>query len=102
MADAKDKMEKFIDLKQQQFVEDKGDQAMFDLWQARHPIMDSTSPAHEGFKEWKGLSHPIEAKKHRDLEKKISPEKLDETVKKVKDFYEESKIKKAEQEKQKD
>jgi RHS repeat-associated protein len=42
----------------------KTDGAYEALGMAMHPIMDSTSPVHEEFKEWKGLKDPIDSGYH--------------------------------------
>jgi len=51
------------------------------LGRALHPVMDSTSPSHEGFQAWRGImAHPIEANRHRKAEKAITPERRQESV----------------------
>ncbi len=40
--------------------------AFFHLGRALHPIMDSTSPLHEGFQEWSINKHPFESRRHGD------------------------------------
>lgn len=37
------------------FQSNSGDEDFFYLGQAMHPIMDESSPSHEGFKTWNGL-----------------------------------------------
>lgn len=51
-------MGNFIDSKLGEFVSSLNsdpDKAFTALGEALHPVMDATSPAHEGFQEWKGI-----------------------------------------------
>lgn len=54
-------------------------QAIFALGQAFHSLMDSTSPAHVGFQEWRGLRHLADANEHRKKESSISKSQLTST-----------------------
>ena len=54
--------------------------ALFNLGMALHPVMDLTSPAHEGFQPWFGYSDIGGASAHGYLELKISPETRQSTV----------------------
>jgi len=60
--DAQKAMNKFIDEKIQQYKKllAQGDEkgAYFALGEAMHPLMDSTSPTHQGFQIWYGLDSP--------------------------------------------
>lgn len=50
-------------------AEGKTDKAYFALGMAMHPLMDATSPAHEGMQEWKSpWTHPFEALQHTERE----------------------------------
>lgn len=91
--DAERKMNEFISGKQDVFISKEGNEALEALGEAMHPLMDATSPAHEGFQEWEGLDNATQYAKglmHFVKERKISDEKLKETVEKLKKFYEES------------
>lgn len=64
--DAQKKMIDFINGKVNKFkvLMEKGGKenekaAYFTLGEALHPLMDSTSPSHEGFQEWRGLITPL-------------------------------------------
>jgi RHS repeat-associated protein len=54
------------------------DEALFQLGMALHPIMDLTSPSHEGFQIWNGVYGPGAAI-HWKKEREITPEKREET-----------------------
>jgi RHS repeat-associated protein len=57
------------------------------LGRALHPVMDSTSPSHQGFQPWRGImAHPIEANRHRKAEKTITPERRQETVNRMRQY----------------
>lgn len=89
--DASEKMEGFISEKKSEFISKHGNEALFALGEALHPIMDSTSPAHEGFQVWEGFGSRTKvwaAIKHALKEKRTSEEKFLETVEKVKQLYE--------------
>ena len=53
--EAEQLMNKFLDKKLNEFMTKDGDEALYALGEALHPIMDSTSPSHQGFQEWEGL-----------------------------------------------
>ena len=92
IGDAKQKMGEFIETKKKEFVMKNGDEALFSLGEALHPVMDSTSPAHVGFQVWEGLDNPSEwwnGIKHFLKEMKISEEKIQATVNQIKKIYEE-------------
>jgi hypothetical protein len=55
IADAQTKMQQFINEKENTFISKEGDESLTALGEALHPIMDATSPAHEGFQVWRGL-----------------------------------------------
>jgi len=62
---------------------------------AMHPIMDATSPSHEGMQEWEGVSHaPIEASKHgwseREGEFNSNPDYSRRSVELLRKFYDEN------------
>ena len=87
ISDAKELMSKFINEKANLYIKDGN---LFALGEALHPIMDSTSPTHEGFQEWKGikdLQTLIEAIKHVKGERKVTYKKLLETIEKVQEFF---------------
>jgi len=72
----------------------KTDEAYFAMGMAMHPIMDSTSPSHEGMQEWKGINGPAElgeAGVHISQELMISDERLSRTVNHLREFYTDSK-----------
>jgi len=71
-------------------AEGKTDEAYFALGMAMHPLMDATSPAHEGMQEWSGYLGYSKFKKaleHMRQEKDISQERFNTTVEKLRDFY---------------
>jgi RHS repeat-associated protein len=76
----------------------KTDAAYEALGMAMHPIMDSTSPVHEGFQEWKGWKDPIGSGYHvaRESEVFFTQKDLTRTVNKVREFYDLNKKKKTE------
>ena len=51
-AEAKEKMEQFINSKIDEFVNKDGEDALFALGEGMHAVMDMTSPSHEGFQQW--------------------------------------------------
>ena len=64
--------------------------AYFVLGEAMHPIMDSTSPSHTGFQEWRGLDGTIELGEgisHGLQESIIAIDRFRITVNKIKEFY---------------
>jgi len=67
-------------------AEGKTDEAYFALGMAMHPIMDSTSPSHEGMQEWRVK----DLVPHTRAELKISPEEKTRTVEMLRKFYRES------------
>lgn len=62
------------------------EEAYFELGMALHPIMDSTSPSHEGFQIWDSVLGTImrggilSYKLHMDAESSITPAQLKRTV----------------------
>jgi hypothetical protein len=73
-------------------AEGKTEEAYFALGMAMHPLMDATSPAHEGMQEWSGYLGYSKFKKaleHMRQEKDISQERFNTTVEKLRDFYRE-------------
>lgn len=73
-------------------AEGKSDEAYFALGMAMHPIMDSTSPSHEGMQEWKNpWTHPAEALEHTEAERvkvfNATPEYMKSTVDLLRRFY---------------
>jgi hypothetical protein len=73
-------------------AEGKTDEAYFALGMAMHPLMDATSPAHEGMQEWKGLKGPIKLLKAsyhfaRESELFFTQEDLIRTVNRLREFY---------------
>lgn len=78
--DAREKTEKFVSEKfgvyHHEMESGKTKEAYEALGEAMHPVMDSTSPAHEGFQAWEGLSHLFETGRHVLKEWGISEEQL--------------------------
>ncbi len=66
--------------------EGKTDDAYFALGMAMHPIMDSTSPSHKGFQEWRTKN----IIPHSQAEKIITPETKAVTVEMLRNFYREN------------
>ncbi len=58
------------------------EKAYFELGMALHPIMDSTSPAHQGFQEWDHFMNTTgyDLIKHSLQERSMSPEQLSKTL----------------------
>jgi RHS repeat-associated protein len=58
------------------------ERAYFELGMALHPIMDSTSPSHEGFQAWEGVMNTPGYKmiEHFIKEQSISADRLNKTV----------------------
>ncbi len=85
--DARGKMEKFINNRLNEYESKKSRGKMEEAYEALgevlHPVMDATSPSHEGFQEWRGLRHPYEALRHWLREREISPEIEQETIQKM-------------------
>ncbi|MCL5024448.1 MAG: RHS domain-containing protein [Nitrospirae bacterium] len=76
-------------------AERKTDEAYFALGMAMHPLMDSTSPSHEGMQEWKSpWTHPMEARDHMYRETSdifnSNPGFLNKSVDMLRKFYHES------------
>ncbi|MCL4476728.1 MAG: hypothetical protein M1508_10960 [Nitrospirae bacterium] len=78
-------------------AEGKQDDAYFALGMAMHPLMDSTSPAHEGMQEWSGLGSPsklLEAREHALRESKdvfnSNPAYMRRSVEWLRRFYNEA------------
>lgn len=72
----------------------KTDEAYFALGMAMHPLMDATSPGHEGMQEWKGLDGPIKLGKagiHFLREISISDERKTRTINLLNEFYSQTK-----------
>ena len=70
--DAQKAMANFVKARTYEFVVRAGDNPLFQLGRALHPLMDQTSPAHEGFQVWNGLwppSNALGAYRHREREK---------------------------------
>ncbi|MBM4175394.1 MAG: RHS repeat-associated core domain-containing protein, partial [Ignavibacteria bacterium] len=94
---ARNRMYEYINIKRQEFIEGKGDAALFSLGEALHPIMDITSPSHEGFQQWdENFFFPpkefnfltlLKAGVHIIREFKINDERFDLTVRLLRDFY---------------
>ena len=63
------------------------ERACFELGRALHPVMDSTSPSHEGFQVWEGIlnSSGYQLAKHWLQERKISDDQIAKTVKLIKE-----------------
>ncbi len=61
--------------------------AIFAVGQAFHALMDSTSPAHVGFQEWRGLRHVQQANDHRRKESSISKSQLGGTASLLRSYY---------------
>lgn len=88
--EAEQLMNEFLNVKLNEFVTKDGDEALFALGEALHPIMDSTSPSHRGFQEWEGVdSIPriLKAFWHFTHEPFIYGKKLEETEEKVRQYY---------------
>lgn len=87
---ARDKMQGYINehLHSFQTFLDAGqfEKAFFELGMALHPIMDSTSPSHEGFQPWEGvLNTPgYQLINHWGKEQSISPDRLSKTIELIK------------------
>jgi RHS repeat-associated protein len=78
-------MTDFIKQKEDAFINAEGDEAYGFLGEALHPIMDSTSPEHEGFQEW-GLN-PQDIIDHINGEYYPTKEDMDRTVEMIREFY---------------
>ena len=94
-------MNEFLDNKLNEFIAKDWDEALSAIGEALHTIMDSTSPAHQGFQVWLGLSSPIDIGKgiwNYLQERSISGENQEETEEKVRQFYTDSVRKKREAE----
>ncbi len=101
--DAESKMNEFISNEQNIFITGEGDAALEALGEAMHPLMDATSPSHEGFQEWGGLNSAtnlINGGVHVMKESIISDKTLQATAQKILQFYRESQKKREEQKKQ--
>lgn len=61
--------------------------AFYELGHALHPVMDSTSPPHEGFQPWEGMEHFIDAGNHWRREQSITPERMRETINRMHQYY---------------
>lgn len=83
-------MNQFLNEKVNEFIAKDGDEALSAIGEALHAIMDSTSPAHEGFRIWFGLDTPIGLAAgawHYYQEREISFQKQEETEAIVRQFY---------------
>lgn len=112
--EAQTKMNEFVKEKQGEFMKlsQSGDyvgqiKAFIQLGEAIHPIMDATSPSHEGFQVWHGmpanLKELIEEIRHGKLEDlNLSEEQIEQLAKPLKDFYNETMKKIEEVRKQKE
>ncbi len=85
--DAEKKTNDFINEKTTDFVENGN---LFSLGEALHPIMDKTSPSHEGTQSWKGLkslSALVSGAKHLFKETFVSKSnvKIKQAIKDVRD-----------------
>lgn len=91
VGEAKRKTEKFIEKMMQRSerlkCEGKTEEANVAQGMALHPIMDSTSPSHEGFQEWEGvLFHVPSATRHVYRERNIDSKTKQRTVDIIKDY----------------
>jgi RHS repeat-associated protein len=83
---ANDKMQEFVSVHMKEYSRlmeaGQPEKAYFALGMALHPIMDSTSPSHEGFPVWEGLINTPGYKLigHFIMEQNISPERLQKTI----------------------
>lgn len=103
--DAESKMNEFITEKTDEFVSGEGDAALEALGEALHPVMDATSPSHEGFQVWNGtggLTNLAKAASHTAQEATIFTSRFNQTVKAVRQIYLNAQKKKEEQEKKKE
>lgn len=96
--EARNQMNKFIEEKVKEYKtlmsQGKTEEAYFRLGEAMHPIMDSTSPSHEGFQVWRGLGglkELVEGAIHGGEEQFISRERLNRTINLIRDFYDKNK-----------
>jgi len=78
-------------------AEGKTDEAYFALGMAMHPLMDATSPSHDGYQEWKGLNGPVKLIKgglhllgETKWEFNSNPEYLRKSVESLRKFYDEN------------
>jgi len=94
--DAERMMNNFITLKVSEYKslmsQGKTDAAYESLGMAMHPIMDSTSPAHEGFQTWNSpYTHPIDALEHKAQETvekfNSEPQYLQKSIDLLRNFY---------------
>ena len=74
----------------------KTDDAYVALGMAMHPLMDSTSPAHEGMQTWNSLlTHPLEAWEHKKKESveifNANPTYLQKSIDLLRNFYDANK-----------
>jgi hypothetical protein len=93
IAEAQMKTEKFIDKQfakyENKLKQSKIQEAYEALGEAMHPVMDSTSPSHEGFQEWKGtkgFNNKIAGLEHWQVEQSIKGRK-GKTVKLIRKKY---------------
>ncbi len=92
--EARSQMNKFMEEKVKEYKtlmsQGKTEEAYFRLGEAMHPIMDSTSPSHEGFQVWRGLGGPRELGEgviHGGKEQVISNERLNRATNLIREFY---------------
>jgi hypothetical protein len=72
----------------------KTEEAYFRLGEAMHPLMDSTSPSHEGFQVWNEINGPRSLKDagmHVIRESIISGETERRTINSIRQFYDANK-----------
>jgi len=61
--------------------------AMFQLGEGMHTLMDSTSPAHAGYQEWKGMDHVVAFAQHIGFELWPSAKAAQETAQMLVGYY---------------
>ena len=95
---ARSQMNNFVEEKVKEYKtlmsQGKKEEAYSRLGEAMHPIMDSTSPSHEGFQVWRGLNgsrNAGEAIIHGVKESVISNERLNRATNLIREFYEKNK-----------
>jgi hypothetical protein len=87
---AKENMQNFVNdhLREYQRLMGMGqtDEAYFQLGMALHPVMDSTSPSHDGFQGWDNVLNTTgyELIKHAVQEQFMSPDQLSKTIELIK------------------
>lgn len=96
--EARSQMNNFVEEKVKEYKtlmsQGKTEEAYSRLGEAMHPIMDSSSPSHEGFQVWQGVSGPREVGEaiiHGAKESVISNERLNRTTTLIREFYDKNK-----------